>query len=308
WCPGCGDYAILKAVRNVLAEIGRPPDEVVFVSGIGCAARLPYYLTTYGFHTIHGRAPAVATGVKLANPSLDVWVIGGDGDMLSIGGNHTLHALRRNVDMNILMFNNAIYGLTKGQYSPTSPVGTRSPSTPGGSVEQPVNAALFALGSGARFVARGADTLQKHLPQVLRRAHGHKGTSFVEILQNCIVYNDGAFGAINDRSESHNATIRLKHGQPMVFGKDDDKGLVFDERRTAFEVVSLADVPKDRLAVHDETSMERAFALARLEQPRFPVALGVLFACDAPEFTEARNAGKSRGPWNRAALKDLLQR
>ncbi|MEC9369494.1 MAG: 2-oxoacid:ferredoxin oxidoreductase subunit beta [Pseudomonadota bacterium] len=306
WCPGCGDYAILKAVRGVLADIGRSPHEVVFVSGIGCAARLPYYLTTYGFHTIHGRAPAVATGVKLANPSLDVWVIGGDGDMLSIGGNHTLHVLRRNVDLNILLFNNAIYGLTKGQYSPTSPVGTRSPSTPGGSVEAPVNAALFALGAGGKFVARGADTLQKHLPQVLRRAHDHKGASFVEILQNCIVYNDGAFGAINDRSESHNATIRLEHGKPMVFGKDEDKGLVFDERVLKFEVVNLADVPRDRLCVHDETSLDRAFALARLEQPRFPVALGVLYAALAPEFVETRKAMKKPGTWDRASLKALF--
>lgn len=306
WCPGCGDYAILKVVKNVLAEVGRSPDEVVFVSGIGCAARFPYYLSTYGFHTIHGRAPAVATGVKLANPHLDVWVVGGDGDFLSIGGNHTLHAIRRNVDLNLLLFNNAIYGLTKGQFSPTSPVGTRSPSTPGGSVEQPVNAALFALGAGAKFVARGADTLQTHLPEVLKRAHANKGASFVEILQNCIVYNDGAFGAINDRSQSHDVTIRLEHGKPMVFGKEDDKGLVWDEKSQDFKTVSLADTPADTLAIHDEGNLQRAVALTRLEQPEMPVALGVLYAAAAPEYAESRGFAEKGGKWDREALKALF--
>lgn len=307
WCPGCGDYAILKVVKNVLAEVGRSPDEVVFVSGIGCAARFPYYLSTYGFHTIHGRAPAVATGVKLANPHLDVWVVGGDGDFLSIGGNHTLHAIRRNVDLNLLLFNNAIYGLTKGQYSPTSPVGTRSPSTPGGSVEQPVNATLFALGAGAKFVARGADTLQTHLPEVLKRAHDNKGASFVEILQNCIVYNDGAFGAINDRSQSHDVTLRLQHGKPMVFGKDEDKGLVWDEKAQDFKAVSLSDTPLEALAVHDERNLQRAVALARLQQPAMPVALGVLYAEPAPEYVESRDFPDSAaGNWDREALKALL--
>ena len=190
WCPGCGDYAILKGVRTAMAQIGRAPHEVVFVSGIGCAARFPYYMATYGFHTIHGRAPAVATGVKLAQPDLDVWVVGGDGDFLSIGGNHLLHALRRDVDLNLLLINNAIYGLTKGQASPTSPVGQRSPSTPGGAPDSPVNAAAFAIGAGAGFVARTADTLLKHMPVILERAQAHKGASLVEIYQNCIVFND----------------------------------------------------------------------------------------------------------------------
>ena len=259
WCPGCGDYAILKAMKTVLADIGRSPDEIVFVAGIGCAARFPYYLSTYGFHTIHGRAAAVATGVKLANPDLDVWVVGGDGDFMSIGGNHTLHALRRNVDLNLLLFNNAIYGLTKGQYSPTSPIGTRSPSTPGGSVEAPVNPVRFALGADAKFVARAADTLQTHLPEVLKRAHANKGASFVEILQNCLVYNDGAFGAINDRSQSHEATVRLEHGERMIFGKEEDKGLVFNDKTGAFEVAKLADLEsEDAIAIHDETNLVRA--------------------------------------------------
>jgi 2-oxoglutarate ferredoxin oxidoreductase subunit beta len=184
WCPGCGDYAILKAVQRALADLDSAPGQTVFVSGIGCASRFPYYVSTYGFHGIHGRAPAIATGIKLANPELDVWVVGGDGDMLSIGGNHLLHALRRNVDLQILLFNNEIYGLTKGQYSPTSRVGTRSPSTPAGSVESPISAALFALGAGARFVARSVDTAQKQLPEILVRARRHKGASLVEIFQN----------------------------------------------------------------------------------------------------------------------------
>ena len=307
WCPGCGDYAILKVVKTVLADIGRSPDEVVFVAGIGCAARFPYYLSTYGFHTIHGRAAAVATGVKLANPDLDVWVVGGDGDFMSIGGNHTLHALRRNVDLNLLLFNNAIYGLTKGQYSPTSPVGTRSPSTPGGSVEQPVNAASFALGAGAKFVARGADTLQTHLPTVLKRAHEYKGASFVEILQNCIVYHDGAFGAINDRSESQNVTVRLEHGQPMLFGKEDDKALVFNEQKGTFEVADVSELKSEAdVAVHDETNIDRAFALAQMEQPGHPVPLGVLYAEPCPDFVEARGFTGTRSAWDRNALKALL--
>jgi 2-oxoglutarate/2-oxoacid ferredoxin oxidoreductase subunit beta len=193
WCPGCGDYAILKAVQKTLAELQADPDNTVFVSGIGCAARFPYYVESYGFHTIHGRAAAIATGVKLANPGLDVWVVSGDGDSLSIGGNHLMHLLRRNVDLVYLLFNNQVYGLTKGQASPTSPVGQVTPSTPTGSLDAPVNAAAFALGSNARFVARVPDVAQGPMVEVLTRAHGHRGTSFVEILQNCIVYNDGAF-------------------------------------------------------------------------------------------------------------------
>ena len=307
WCPGCGDYAILKAMKTVLADIGRSPDEIVFVAGIGCAARFPYYLSTYGFHTIHGRAAAVATGVKLANPDLDVWVVGGDGDFMSIGGNHTLHALRRNVDLNLLLFNNAIYGLTKGQYSPTSPIGTRSPSTPGGSVEQPVNPVRFALGCGAKFVARAADTLQTHLPVVLKRAHANKGASFVEILQNCLVYNDGAFGAINDRSESQEATVRLEHGQPMIFGKENDKALLFNKRTCRFEAAKIAGLEnRDDIAIHDETSLERALALAALEQPDFPVPLGVIYAVEAPEFIEARGFSGTWSEWDREKLKALL--
>ncbi len=277
WCPGCGDYAILKGVRAALAEIGRAPHDVVFISGIGCAARFPYYVASYGFHTIHGRAPAIATGVKLANPELDVWVVGGDGDFLSIGGNHLMHALRRDVDLNLLLLNNAIYGLTKGQYSPTSPIGTRSPSTPGGSIERPVNAALFALGAGASFVARSVDTLLDHMPAMLVRAHAHKGAALVEILQNCIIYHDGAFGPLTEKATAADSGVRLVHGEPMLFGKTKDKGLVFDESACRFRVVSVGEVPLEKIARHDETNLPRATALASLSGEEEPTALGVIY-------------------------------
>jgi 2-oxoglutarate ferredoxin oxidoreductase subunit beta len=208
WCPGCGDYAILKAVQKTLADLGAETENTVFVSGIGCSSRFPYYMDTYGFHTIHGRAPSFATGIKLANPELDVWIVTGDGDGLSIGSNHLMHTLRRNVDVQILLFNNEIYGLTKGQYSPTSQTGTRSPSTPAGSVETPVSAAAFAFGAGARFVARSVDTMQKHLVEVLKRAQAHRGTSFLEIFQNCIVYNDEVFSGFTAKSR------RAGHANP----------------------------------------------------------------------------------------------
>ena len=218
WCPGCGDYAILRAVQKALADIGAKREKTVFVSGIGCAARFPYYLSTYGFHTIHGRAPSIATGIKITNPELDVWIVSGDGDSLSIGGNHLLHLIRRNLDVQFLLFNNEIYGLTKGQYSPTSRAGTRSPSTPLGSVDTPVSPVAFALGAGARFIARGIDTVQKELPDVFARAHAHKGASFVEIYQNCIVYNDGVFSNFTEKDVAANRQLHLKHGKPMIFG------------------------------------------------------------------------------------------
>ncbi len=279
WCPGCGDYAILNGVRAVLAEIGRSPKDVVFVSGIGCAARFPYYIATYGFHTIHGRAAAVATGVKIANPDLDVWVVGGDGDFLSIGGNHLLHTLRRDVDINLLLLNNAVYGLTKGQYSPTSNVGTRSPSSPGGSIEWPVNAARFALGAGASFVARTVDFLQDHLPGVLVRAHAHKGTSLVEILQNCIIYSDGVFENVADKASAAKNAIRLVHGEPILIGKERKSGLVLDEADLRFRVAEVGvDCPLEAIARHDETNLVRAMALAALDGPEDPAVLGVLYA------------------------------
>src|SRR2546423_12159267 len=228
WCPGCGDYSILAAMQLELADIGVRPENLVFVSGIGCAARFPYYMNTYGLHSIHGRAPAVATGVALARPDLDVWVIGGDGDMLSIGGNHLIHALRRNVNLTIVMFNNQIYGLTKGQYSPTSEVGKVTKSTPFGSLDQPFNPLSLALGAEASFVARTHDMDRNHMLDVLRRAHAHKGSAFVEIYQNCNVFNDGAFEAVTGKENRSDMLIPLVHGQPVRFGADGDKCVALD--------------------------------------------------------------------------------
>ncbi len=289
WCPGCGDYAILKAVQRTLAELGVRREKTVFVSGIGCAARFPYYMSSYGFHTIHGRALAIATGVRLANPELDVWVMMGDGDGLSIGGNHMLHALRRNVDLQIVLFNNEIYGLTKGQCSPTSRQGTRSPSTPQGSVERPVSPAAFALGAGARFVARSIDTQQNQLVETLKRAHAHRGASFVEIYQNCLVYNDGVFSDFTDKSVSPDAQLHLEHGRPLLFGKAKDKGLCMKSGCMDLEVVKVGDggvAPEDVL-VHDETNSTLASFLASLGPPDFPMAIGVLYCDPAPSYDEA---------------------
>ncbi len=292
WCPGCGDYAILKGLQKTLADIGADPDNTVFVSGIGCAARFPYYVETYGFHTIHGRAPAFASGIKLSNPDLDVWVISGDGDALSIGGNHLLHLLRRNVDVQFLLFNNEIYGLTKGQYSPTSRLGTRSPSTPLGSVDLPVSATQFALGAGARFVARGVDTQQKELPGILTRAHGHRGASFVEIFQNCIVYNDGAFDSFTDRSVMADNQVFCEHGKPLLFGKDKDRGLRLKDGELALEAVTLSEdgASEADVLIHDETNRQLAMMLAQMEPPDLPVAVGVLYCDPAPTYESAVHA------------------
>lgn len=285
WCPGCGDYAIHKAVQKALADIGADRDSTVFVSGIGCASRFPYYMETYGFHTIHGRAPAFATGIKLANPELDVWLVSGDGDALSIGGNHLLHLLRRNLDVQFLLFNNEIYGLTKGQYSPTSRAGTRSPSTPLGSLDAPVNTAAFALGAGARFVARGIDTDQKRLPGILKRAYEHKGTSFVEIYQNCIVYNDGVFSEFTEKEVAEDRQLHLEHGAPMIFGKEQDKGIRLRPGKVGIEVVTLGNgVTEADLLVHDETDANLASLLAHMAQPEFPVPTGVIYCDPQPSY------------------------
>jgi len=288
WCPGCGDYAILKGVQRTLAELEVKTEDTVFISGIGCAARFPYYMATYGFHTIHGRAPAIATGMKLANPDLDVWLVTGDGDALSIGGNHLLHVLRRNVDMQILLFNNEIYGLTKGQYSPTSRVGTRSPSSPAGSVEQPVLPGAFALGAGARFVARAVDTQQKEMPEILKRAHAHKGTSFVEVFQNCIVYNDGVFSPFTERKTAADHQVYCAHGQPLIFGAERDKGLVLDPQTLSLKVAIIGEngVSEDDILVHDETNKTLAQMLVAMEPPDFPMAVGVLYCNPAPTYED----------------------
>jgi 2-oxoglutarate ferredoxin oxidoreductase subunit beta len=312
WCPGCGDYAILKAMQRTLADIGADPSRTVFVSGIGCASRFPYYIATYGFHTIHGRAPAIATGVKLANPDLDVWVIAGDGDALSIGGNHTLHLLRRNVDVQLVLFNNEIYGLTKGQYSPTSRRGTRSPSTPQGSIESPVSPVQFALGAGGRFVARAVDTQQAELVEVLTRAHAHRGASFVEVFQNCVVFNDGVFDDFTAKEAAPEHQLFARHGEPLRFGPGGSRGLRLDPRRLALEVVPVGDggVPEGEVLVHDERNRVLAELLAALQPPDFPMALGVLYCDPAPTY-EAGVFGQvdeARAAQPQAALADLLRK
>ncbi len=281
WCPGCGDYAILKAMQKTLADLQVEPDRTVFVSGIGCAARFPYYMSTYGFHTIHGRAPAFATGIKLAKPELDVWVITGDGDGLSIGGNHMLHVLRRNVDLQIVLFNNEIYGLTKGQYSPTSKRGTRSPSTPQGSIELPISPCALALGASARFVARSVDTQQPHLVEVLKRAYAHHGASFVEIFQNCLVFADGVHSAFTEKGVAPDMQVHLEHGKPLRFGRDNEKGLRLKPGAVELEVVTVGEngVKESDLLAHDETNRSLASLLIELGPPHFPVAIGVLY-CD----------------------------
>ena len=286
WCPGCGDYAILKVVTQVLAKVGARREDTVFVSGIGCSSRLPYYLETYGFHTIHGRAPAVATGIKLANPALDVWVITGDGDGLSIGGNHLLHVLRRNVDLNILLFNTEIYGLTKGQFSPTSRIGTRSPASPGGSIDRPVSAGAFALGAGARFIARAIDTDKTGLTEVLEAGYAYQGASFIEIYQNCIVYNDNVFGDFTDKARAVDSQLHVRHGEPLVFGEGGSKGLRLDRRTLSLEVVD-ARAHADDVFVHDETNPVLAQLLLALQPPEFPVALGVLHRVPGQSYDQA---------------------
>jgi 2-oxoglutarate ferredoxin oxidoreductase subunit beta len=277
WCPGCGDYSILAAMQLELAELGVRPENLVFVSGIGCAARFPYYMNTYGVHSIHGRAPAVATGVALARPDLDVWVIGGDGDMLSIGGNHLIHALRRNVSLKIIMFNNQIYGLTKGQYSPTSELGKITKSSPFGSLDTPFNPISVALGAEATFVARTHDMDRAHMIEMFKRAHEHKGAAFVEIYQNCNVFNDGAFGQITSKDVRDQMLIPLVHGEPIRFGADHERGVQMGTDGEC-EIVDVADVGVDALLVHDEhrTDPALAFALSRLSHaPTMPTPVGV---------------------------------
>jgi 2-oxoglutarate ferredoxin oxidoreductase subunit beta len=311
WCPGCGDYAILKAVQKTLADLGAARERTVFVSGIGCSSRFPYYVSTYGFHTIHGRAPAVATGIKLANPELDVWVITGDGDGLSIGGNHLLHVLRRNVNLQIVLFNNEIYGLTKGQYSPTSRRGTRSPSSPEGSVDNPVSPCAFALGAGARFVARAVDTQQPELVEVLKRAYQHRGASFVEVFQNCVVYNDEVFADFTDKSVAQEMQLHVKHGQPLVFGKDRKRGLRLKSGSLELEVVTVGQdgVSEKDLLVHDETNRTLASLLVSMAPPSFPMALGVIYCDPAPAYEEAiySQLGSPAPSLQRADLNALLR-
>ena len=309
WCPGCGDYSILTALQMLMPELGNTRDNTVFVSGIGCSSRFPYYMNTYGMHSIHGRAPAIATGLAVARPDLDVWVITGDGDGLSIGGNHLIHALRRNVNFTLLMFNNQIYGLTKGQYSPTSETGKITKSTPFGSLDHPFNPISLALGAEATFVARTHDMDRKHMQEVFRRAHDHKGASFVEIYQNCNVFNDGAFDGILAKEARPLNLIPLQHGQPIRFGTDGDKGVALDGQGRA-RIVDVAEVGEDNILVHDERREEPglAFMLSRLARgPYEPTPVGVFRAVERPAYGEQVQqqlmaAAQSKGPGDLAAL------
>lgn len=291
WCPGCGDYAILAAMKKTLADVGVPKEKTVFVSGIGCSSRFPYYLDTYGIHSIHGRAPAVAMGLKAVRPDLSVWVITGDGDGLSIGGNHLLHALRRNLDINIVLFNNRIYGLTKGQYSPTSQLGHVTKSTPYGSIDNPLNILSVAIGAEATFVARSVDANTPHLTRVLQRAAAHRGTSFVEVYQNCIVFNDAAFDFAASKGSRGDATLELEHGRPMIFGKNRDRGIRLNGLLP--EVVKLGDGASETdLLVHDEQAAEPslAYLLSRMHHPEFPEPIGIFRDVERPVYDERLNA------------------
>jgi 2-oxoglutarate ferredoxin oxidoreductase subunit beta len=304
WCPGCGDYSILAQMKKVMAALGVPREQLVFISGIGCSSRFPYYMNTYGIHSIHGRAPAVATGLKCVRPDLSVWVITGDGDALSIGGNHLIHAIRRNLDINIVLFNNRIYGLTKGQYSPTSPLGQVTKSTPLGAIDNPLHPLSIAIGCEATFVARTIDVNIKHLGDTLRRAAEHDGTAFVEVYQNCNVFNDGAWQYATERETKAETTIELEHGKPLIFGKNKDKGIRLNGMEP--EIVQLGKgVSEDDLLFHDEKSPEPslAYLLSRMRYPEFPEPIGVFRAVDRPRYDvlineQIETARKERGAGN----------
>ena len=283
WCPGCGDYSILKQVQSVMPEINVPKEDIVFISGIGCSSRFPYYMNTYGMHSIHGRATAIASGLKASRPDLSVWIITGDGDSLSIGGNHLIHLLRRNFDTNILLFNNQIYGLTKGQYSPTSEQGKKTKSTPMGSIDHPFNPLALCLGADSTFVARTIDRDPKHLREMLKRSNDHKGTSLLEIYQNCNVFNDGAFFGMTDKQTKENQTLFLERGQPLLFGENHDKGIVLDGLKP--KVVSMDEYSKEDLWIHDETDQAKAGLLSRFFDNDLPRPFGVLY-CEQRECYE----------------------
>ena len=305
WCPGCGDYAILAQVQKVMPELGIKRENTVFVSGIGCSSRFPYYMNTYGFHTIHGRAPAIATGIKAANPELSVWVITGDGDALSIGGNHLIHAIRRNLDINIILFNNRIYGLTKGQYSPTSEFGKKTKSTPFGVIDYPLNPLSIALAAEATFVARSVDTHVQHLQEMVERAMRHRGISFVEVYQNCNIFNDGAFDMFTDKGVKNDRMIELEHGQPLIFGKERNRGVRM-RSDMHLEVVELGNgAGESDLIVHDEKAPDSylAYMLARMEYPDYPVPVGVFRDVEKATYEEmlerqVQTAVEKMGPGN----------
>jgi 2-oxoglutarate ferredoxin oxidoreductase subunit beta len=287
WCPGCGDYSILAQVQRVIPNFGVARENTVFIAGIGCSSRFPYYMNTYGFHTIHGRATAVASGLKMARPDLDVWIATGDGDLLSIGGNHLIHLLRRNINTVILLFNNKIYGLTKGQYSPTSEKGKITKSTPFGSLDYPFNPVTLALGAGGSFVARSMDRDPKHLQEMITRAHQHKGTSFLEIFQNCNIYNDGAFFKYTEKETKDDNVLYLEHGKPLIFGRNKNKGIVFRDMKPVIVNLDEGEYSAEDLIVHNEHSLDIAFMLARFSEIEdFPMPVGVLYSEQRPCYED----------------------
>jgi 2-oxoglutarate ferredoxin oxidoreductase subunit beta len=288
WCPGCGDHAILNALQKTLAELELPKEKVAVISGIGCSSRLPYYMDTYGFHTIHGRASAIASGVKVANPRLSVWQITGDGDALAIGGNHFIHAIRRNVDINVILFNNQIYGLTKGQYSPTSKRGFISKTSPYGTIEHPFRPGELTIGARGYFFARTIDKEIKLSVEVMKAAARHEGTSIVEVLQNCVIYNDNTHQEITDKRFKDDRTIILEHGKPMVFGKERNKGLVLDGTKLRVVTIGEGGITEKDILVHDAHSEDPTIhlKLADMEYPDFPVALGVIRDAEAPVYDQ----------------------
>ncbi len=313
WCPGCGDYAILSAVTHVFPKLGIPRENIVVVSGIGCSSRFPYYTSAYGFHGIHGRAPAIATGIKLMNRDLSVWVVTGDGDGMSIGGNHLIHTMRRNADLKILLFNNRIYGLTKGQASPTSELGKRTSSSPHGTFERPFNAISLALGAEATFVARSVDIYRNHLQDVLQRAAEHHGSAFIEIYQNCNIFNDGAFSDIVEPGVRDDHNLLLRHGEPLIFGKTVKKGIHRNRETGVLEVVELGNgITEKDLVVHDERrpDPDLAFELSRLNHPLFPAPLGVFRSVEARTYEDGLYAqidsAKEKKP--QSDLASLLRR
>jgi 2-oxoglutarate ferredoxin oxidoreductase subunit beta len=310
WCPGCGDYAVLAQIQKLLPTLGIPRENFAFISGIGCSSRFPYYMETYGMHSIHGRAPAIAGGLKLSRPELSVWVVTGDGDALAIGGNHFIHTMRRNVDLKIILLNNRIYGLTKGQYSPTSEMGKKTKTTPLGSIDRPFSPVSVALGAGATFVARTVDSDLQHMQSVLARAAQHKGTAFVEVFQNCIVFNDGAYERISAKETRADARLLLEHGKPMVFGNDRKRGIVMRDMEPKVVAIGEDGVTEADLLVHDERAdhSSLAFALAQFEGPTLPIPLGVFRAVELPAYHErnAEQAAAAREAKGRGNLTALL--
>ena len=308
WCPGCGDYAILAQTQKVFPDLGVDKENLVFISGIGCSSRFPYYMDTYGFHTIHGRAPAIASGVKLANPDLSVWVVTGDGDGLSIGGNHTIHLLRRNLDINVMLFNNRIYGLTKGQYSPTSEVGKVTKSTPMGSLDRPFNPLTLALGAGATFVSRTIDKETKHLQEMIKKSHVHKGTSFMEIYQNCNIFNDGAFSSLTDKETKLDTVLWLENKSPMIFGVEKNKGIRLDGNTPT--VVEIGDkFSVDDILLHDESDYVIASLLSNMTyNDDFRDPIGVLYYIEDTRYEDMmmdqiREATKKKG---KSTIQDII--